>query len=113
MMPAITTRRHAPGRRATTFGVAYAFFVTMLGTTPAALVDLAPEEAPGRGTLIATLVNIGGLGTGPLLAGLLAQFAPDALRLPYAVHLGLLVPAAAAVLLMPEPVDVKPGAFCG
>jgi MFS family permease len=79
------------------------------GTATAALVDFAPEEAPGRGTLIATVVNIGGLGTGPLLAGLLAQFAPDALRLPYAVHLGLLVPAAAAVLLMPEPVDVQPG----
>jgi MFS family permease len=205
MMPSITTLRHARGRRAATFGAAYAFFVTMLGTTlptplypiyearfgfselivtvvyatyaigvfiallllgqssdevgrrpllflglafaaassivflvasalgpllvgrvlsglsagiftgtaTAALVDFAPEEAPGRGTLIATLVNIGGLGTGPLLAGLLAQFAPDALRLPYAVHLGLLVPAAAAVLLIPEPVDVKPGAFRG
>jgi MFS family permease len=83
------------------------------GTATAALVDFAPEDAPGRGTLIATVVNIGGLGTGPLLAGLLAQFAPDALRLPYAVHLGLLVPAAAMVLLMPEPVDVKPGAFSG
>jgi MFS family permease len=205
MMPSITMRRYVPGRRATTLGAAYAFFVTMLGTTlptplypiyearfgfselivtvvyatyaigvfiallllgqssdavgrrpllfvglafaaassivfllasalgpllvgrvlsglsagiftgtaTAALVDFAPEDAPGRGTLIATVVNIGGLGTGPLLAGLLAQFAPDALRLPYAVHLGLLVPAAAAVLLMPEPVDVKPGAFRG
>jgi Major Facilitator Superfamily len=205
MTPSITTRRHTPGRRAATIGAAYAFFVTMVGTTlptplypiyearfgfselivtvvyatyaigvfiallllgqssdevgrrpvlfvglafaaassivfllasalgpllvgrvlsglsagiftgtaTAALVDFAPENEPGRGTLIATVVNIGGLGTGPLLAGLLAQFAPDALRLPYAVHLGLLVLAAAAVLLIPEPVDVKPGAFSG
>ena len=81
------------------------------GTATATLVDFAPEDAPGRGTLIATVATIGGLGTGPLVAGLLAQFAPDPLRLPYAVHLGLLVPAAAAVLLMPEPVDVRPGAL--
>ncbi len=77
------------------------------GTATAALVDFAPEHAPGRGTLFATAVNNLGLGSGPLLAGVLAQFAPAPLRLPYAVHLGLLVPAAAAVVLMPEPVEVK------
>jgi MFS family permease len=42
-----------------------------------------------------------------LLAGALAQFAPDPLRLSYAVHLGLLVPAAVAVVLIPEPVEVE------
>jgi predicted MFS family arabinose efflux permease len=77
------------------------------GTATAALVDFAPEHAPARGTLYATAVNNLGLGSGPLLAGLLAQLAPDPLRLPYAVHLGLLLPAAAAVLLMPEPVEAK------
>jgi MFS family permease len=77
------------------------------GTATAALVDFAPKHAPARGTLYATAVNNLGLGSGPLLAGLLAQFAPDPLRLSYAVHLGLLLPAAAAVLLMPEPVGAK------
>ncbi len=76
------------------------------GTATATLLDLAPRDNPGRGTLIATVVNVGGLGLGPLLAGLLAQFAPDPLRLPYAVHLGLLVPAAVAVVLVSEPVKV-------
>lgn len=76
------------------------------GTATAALVDLAPEQARARGTLTATAVNMGGLGLGPLVAGLLAQFAPDPLRLPYAVDLGLLVPATIAILLMPEPVEV-------
>jgi MFS family permease len=201
MMPLITTRRHALGRRAATFGVAYAFFVTMVGTTlptplypiyearfgfselivtvvfatyalgvlvallllgqssdevgrrpvmfvglalaaassivflltsalgplllgrflsglsagiftgtaTAALVDFAPEGASDRGTLIAALVTVSGLGTGPLLAGLLAQFAPDPLRIPYAVHLGLLVPAALVILLVPESVKVRRG----
>jgi MFS family permease len=79
------------------------------GTATAALVDFAPESASDRGTLIAALVTLGGLGTGPLVAGLLAQFAPDPLRIPYAVHLGFLVPAALIILLMPESVRVRRG----
>jgi MFS family permease len=83
------------------------------GTATAMLVDLAPAHARARGTLVATgAMNIG-LGLGPLLAGLLAQFAPDPLRLTYAVHLGLLVPAAIAVWLAPEPVAVEPGTGFG
>ncbi len=83
------------------------------GTATAMLVDLAPANARARGTLVATgAMNIG-LGLGPLLAGLLAQFAADPLRLSYAVHLGLLVPAAVAVWLAPEPVEVEPGTGFG
>lgn len=80
------------------------------GTATAGLVDLATSETRGRATLIATVANIGGLGLGPLLAGVLAQLAPDALRLPYFVHLALLVPGALAVWLMTEPVDEAEGA---
>ena len=201
MMPSITKRRRVVGRRTATVGVAYAFFVTMVGTTlptplypiyearfgfselivtvvfatyavgvlvallllgqssdevgrrpvmfvglafaaassivfllasalgpllvgrflsgvsagiftgtaTATLVDFAPESASDRGTLIAALVTLGGLGTGPLVAGLLAQFAADPLRVPYAVHLGLLVPAALVILQIPEPVKVRRG----
>src|SRR6201995_959517 len=39
----------------------------------------------------ATAANGGGIGLGPLLAGLLAQYAPDPLHLPYWVAEGLLV----------------------
>src|SRR5690349_9506 len=39
------------------------------GTATAALLDLAPESHKQRATLIATVVNMGGLGLGPLLAG--------------------------------------------
>jgi MFS family permease len=80
------------------------------GTATAGLIDLAPAEARGRATLIATIANIGGLGLGPLLAGVLAQVAPDPLRLAYFAHLALLIPAATAVTLMPEPVDGAEGA---
>ena len=79
------------------------------GTATAALLDLAPPQGQERATLIASVVNIGGLGLGPLLAGTLAQLAPDPLRLPYAAHLALLLPAAGLIWLMPEPAEIEPG----
>ncbi|HEY1523201.1 MAG TPA: MFS transporter [Solirubrobacteraceae bacterium] len=79
------------------------------GTATATLVDLAGPEARGRATLVAAVANIGGLGCGPLLAGILAQLAPLPLRLSFWVDLGLLVPAFVGVLLMPEPVRPEPG----
>jgi MFS family permease len=78
------------------------------GTATAALLDLASDSGKQRATLVATVVNMGGLGLGPLLAGILAELAPDPLRLPYAVHLALLVPAAAVIFLMPEPHPAEP-----
>jgi MFS family permease len=77
------------------------------GTATAALLDLAGPEHRSRATLVATAVNTMGLGTGALLAGVLAELAPDPLRTSYAVALALLVPAAAFVWLMPEPADVE------
>ena len=46
------------------------------GTATAGLVDLAAPATRGRATLIATVANIGGLGVGPLIAGVLAQLVP-------------------------------------
>jgi MFS family permease len=77
------------------------------GTATATLVDLAPPGRSGRGTLVATAANMLGLGCGPLLAGLLAQYASDPLRLSFWVDLALLVPAALAIVAMPEPVEVS------
>lgn len=74
------------------------------GTATAALVDLAREETRERANLVATAANMGGLGAGPLLAGVIAGFGPWPQRLPYVVHLGLLVVAAVGVWTMPEPV---------
>jgi MFS family permease len=77
------------------------------GTATATLVDLAAPERRPRATLVATLANMGGLGCGPLLAGLLSQWAASPLRLPFWVELALLVPAAIAIWAMPEPVVAK------
>jgi len=84
------------------------------GTATATLVDLARPEARGRATLAATMANIGGLACGPLLAGLLAEFAGSPLRLVFWVDLALLVPTAVFVWAIPEtvrstkPVRIRP-----
>ncbi len=77
------------------------------GTATATLVDLAGEGQAPRAALVATAFNMGGLGSGPLVAGMLARFAPLPLRLPFWVDLGLVVPAAVAVWVMPETVEVS------
>jgi MFS family permease len=74
------------------------------GTATATLVDLAPSDRRERATLVATMANIGALGTGPLLAGLLSQWAGSPLRLAFWVDLALLVPAAIGIWAMPEPI---------
>ena len=79
------------------------------GVATAAIVDLTPPADRPRAGLIAAAVNMLGLGTGPLVAGALAEFAPWPLVLPYLVHLGLLVVVAVGLLRMPEPVERQPG----
>ncbi|PVZ13125.1 MFS transporter [Actinomycetospora cinnamomea] len=77
------------------------------GTATATLLDLVPDEGRARASLVGAAVNMGGLGLGPVVAGVLAQYAPAPLALPYVASLLLLVPAAVGVALIPEPV---PGA---
>jgi MFS family permease len=73
------------------------------GTATATLLDLAPAGGRARSTLVATLANMTGLGLGPLLAGLLSQWFGSPLQLSFWVQVGLLLPAAIGVWLMPEP----------
>src|SRR5215212_9446613 len=74
------------------------------GTATAFLVDLAPEGRRRSATLVAVIVNLGGLGCGALLSGVLADVAAYPLRTPFAVDLALLVPATLGLLLTPETV---------
>jgi MFS family permease len=76
------------------------------GTATAALVDLAGAGQERRATMVATGSNMGGLGLGALLAGILAQFAPLPLRLTFWVDLGLVLLAIVAVWAVPETVAV-------
>jgi MFS family permease len=63
-----------------------------------------PRATGRRAEVVATASNLGGIGFGPLMAGLLAQFAPAPLQLPYIVFAAALVVLAAAVALSPETV---------
>lgn len=72
------------------------------GTATAAVVESVPAERRDRAATVATMVNIGGLGSGPVLAGLLVQYAPHPLLLSFLVHIALLALAVPAVLLAPE-----------
>ncbi len=73
------------------------------GTATAALVDLAPPEGRARATLLSTIAQMGGLGLGPLLAGVAATWLVAPLDTPFWIVLVLLVPATAGVWVMPEP----------
>jgi MFS family permease len=69
------------------------------------LVDLAPGGRRRLASFVAVIVNLGGLGLGTLLSGLLADYCTSPLRLPFIVHLGLLVPAVVGLLASPETVQ--------
>jgi MFS family permease len=70
-----------------------------------------PHAAGRRAEVVATASNLGGIGFGPLVAGLLAQFAADPLQLTYVVFGAALVVLAVTVAFSPETVqrpDSKP-----
>src|SRR5580693_815802 len=76
----------------------------MTGTATAALAELVPASASRRASLVATAANMGGLGLGPLIAGLFAQYAPNPTVLVFEVYLGVLAVAGLCLLLVPETV---------
>ncbi|TFV55595.1 MFS transporter [Mycobacterium sp. PS03-16] len=72
------------------------------GTATAAVIEAAPESWRTRAAAVATVANIGGVGAGPLLAGILVQYAPWPLHLSFVVHIVMAVLAGIAVFLVPE-----------
>jgi MFS family permease len=79
----------------------------MTGTATAALTELVPAQASRRASLVATAANMGGLGLGPLIAGLFAQYAPQPTVLVFEVYLALLAAAGLCLFLVPEPVSPR------
>jgi MFS family permease len=76
------------------------------GTATATLADFGRPGRPLRSSLVAAVANIGGLGLGPLTAGILARWVAAPLRTCFVLHLILLAVAFVAVVALPEPVDV-------
>jgi MFS family permease len=79
----------------------------MTGTATAALTELIPASASRRASLVATAANMGGLGLGPLIAGLFAQYAPQPTVLVFEVYLAVLAAAGLCLLLVPETVSPR------
>lgn len=75
-------------------------------TATAYLAELHARHRPGassrRSELVATAANLGGIGLGPLVAGLLAQYVAHPLTVPYIVLLVALGAAGLGVALTPE-----------
>jgi MFS family permease len=61
-----------------------------------------PEAPARRAEIVAVAANIGGIGSGPLIAGVLAQWVTSPLTVPYVLGLVLLVVAMVLVALTPE-----------
>lgn len=74
-----------------------------VGTIPAALVELEPFHDHRRAALATVLGQSGGSAAGPLVAGVLAEWAPAPRQLCYLVAFAATLATAVAVLRLPEP----------
>ena len=74
------------------------------GAATAWIAELYTGRVQGGAARIAAAANFFGCAAGPLLGGLLAQFAPAPLRLPFFVYLVLLCASAVGICFVPETV---------
>lgn len=79
------------------------------GTATAMMVETVDAVDRPRATLAATVVNMGGLGLGPLLAGSVSQYFGFPLRTIFVADLVLLIPATVLLLAVPETVQDRKG----
>jgi MFS family permease len=73
------------------------------GAATAGLVELEPNGDRHRAALLSVLAQAGGCAAGPLIAGALAQWAPEPRVLCYLVALVVTAAATVAALSIPEP----------
>ena len=86
----------------------------VVATATAFMTDLdsGPTGLPTRRAgIVGTIANIGGLASGPLIAGVLARYEPHSLTLPFDVFLAALALGLFAIAVAPEghrPADPRP-----
>lgn len=78
---------------------------TVFSIGTAWIKELSGDAGPAAGARRAALALTAGFGAGPLAAGVLAQWAPAPLLVPYLVHLML---AALALVLLPRAPETRP-----
>jgi MFS family permease len=74
------------------------------GTCTAFLVDAAPPGQRGWVSVLASVSVRGGLGLGPGIGGVFAEYAPAPLRTPFLVHLVAIAAAIGIIATLPETV---------
>ena len=79
---------------------------TFTSTATTTIVNLAADDKRAEPPHTSS-VNMLGLGFGPLLCGILAQYLPYAMRLVFIVDFILIIPAFIGIWFMPEPVKNK------
>jgi MFS family permease len=75
------------------------------GAATAWIAESTPDERQSRAASTMTAFNFAGLALGPVVAGVLVQYAPWPLRLPFLVYLALVAAVAALVLAARETLD--------
>ena len=75
------------------------------GTSTAWIAELHPTQDKARATVVSTVANVMGLAIGPLVAGVLAQYAPWPLRLVFVAFLLLFIPIVLITRLSQETVE--------
>jgi MFS family permease len=87
----------------------------LTATATAHLGELRARARPDENAIVAASVaggaNLGGLGLGPVIGGLFANYLPDPLHLPHVVFAVVLLLLAIAITLVPETVATAPRAY--
>jgi MFS family permease len=80
----------------------------VFGAASAWVADLSQDDAPGAGARRAAIALSAGFGGGPVVTGLIAQFSPDPLTVPYLPHVVLGVVVTVLLLATPGPAPAHP-----
>jgi MFS family permease len=82
------------------------------GSATAWITEFTPPERRASAAAVMTGFNFLGLAIGPLVAGLLVQYAPHPLRLPFLAYIGTIAVAVALAAAQPETlVDTRKATF--
>ncbi|GEC03238.1 MFS transporter [Streptomyces spinoverrucosus] len=79
------------------------------GTATAAIAELHPRGDHRAAAVVAAGVNMTGLGLGPLLAGVLAEYAPAPVHTVFWVYLGITALALIGLAAVPETAVLRDG----
>ena len=75
------------------------------GAGTAWIAELDGADDKTRATLVAVSSNFAGLALGPLISGLLAEYAPRPLQLPFLIYIGVVAITAVFIARSPETVN--------